>query len=228
MGGAVIDGVAQFPKTSLYLVVPPSDKDRLKPILRLVINQVVRRLTEGMEFNSDGSGKSKFPHKLLLLIDEFPSLGKLDIFQEALAFIAGYGLKALLIIQDLSQLNAAYGRDESIISNCHIRIAYAPNKVETAEVLSKMAGQSTVSHTQRQYSGNRLSIMLGHVNTNEQIVQRPLLTPDECMRLPEPDEIVFAAGHAPIYCQKIKYYQDANFVARVKLGVADSTGRGSV
>ncbi|MBU3641002.1 type IV secretory system conjugative DNA transfer family protein [Polynucleobacter sp. Fuers-14] len=228
MGGSVIDGVPQFPKTSLYLVVPPSDKDRLKPLLRLVINQVVRRLTEGMEFNSDGSGKSKFPHKLLLLIDEFPSLGKLDIFQEALAFIAGYGLKALLIIQDLSQLNAAYGRDESIISNCHIRIAYAPNKVETAEVLSKMAGQSTVSHTQRQYSGNRLSIMLGHVNTNEQIVQRPLLTPDECMRLPEPDEIVFAAGHAPIYCQKIKYYQDANFVARVKLGVADSTGRGSV
>lgn len=225
MGGAVVDGVAQFPKTSLYLVVPPSDKDRLKPLLRLVINQVVRRLTEGMEFNADGSGKSKFPYKLLLLIDEFPSLGKLDIFQEALAFIAGYGLKALLIVQDLSQLNAAYGRDESIISNCHIRIAYAPNKVETAEVLSKMAGQSTVSHAQRQYSGNRLSIMLGHVNTSEQIVQRPLLTPDECMRLPETDEIVFAAGHAPIYCQKIKYYQDPNLDARMKLGAADSTGR---
>ena len=225
MGGVDVDGKPVDQKTSLYLVVPPSDKDRLKPLLRLVINQVVRRLTEGMEFNADGSGKSRFPHKLLLLIDEFPSLGKLDIFQEALAFIAGYGLKALLIVQDLSQLNAAYGRDESIVSNCHIRIAYAPNKIETAEVLSKMAGQATVSHIQRQYSGNRISPMLNHVNTNEQIVQRPLLTADECLRLPSDDELVFVAGHSPIYCQKIKYYLDSSLAERIKLGKASSTGR---
>ncbi|PIQ50567.1 MAG: conjugal transfer protein TraG, partial [Comamonadaceae bacterium CG12_big_fil_rev_8_21_14_0_65_59_15] len=86
-------------RTSLYLVVPPSDKDRLKPLLRLVINQVVRRLTEKMEFDETGASKSRFPHKMLLLIDEFPALGKLEIFEEALAFIAGYGLKALLITQ---------------------------------------------------------------------------------------------------------------------------------
>jgi type IV secretion system protein VirD4 len=225
MGGAGVDGQPVQEKTSLYLVVPPSDKDRLKPLLRLVINQVVRRLTEGMDFNADGSGKSRFPHKLLLLIDEFPSLGKLDIFQEALAFIAGYGLKALLIVQDLTQLFAAYGKDESIVSNCHIRIAYAPNKIETAELLSKMSGTATVSHTQNQYSGNRLSIMLQNVNTNEQIVQRPLLTPDECLRLPADDELVFVAGHSPVYCQKIKYYQDSALAERIKLGAASTTGR---
>ncbi|BAP88362.1 putative Ti-type conjugative transfer system, TraG [Burkholderiales bacterium GJ-E10] len=227
MGGPGVDGEPVREKTSLYLVVPPSDKDRLKPLLRLVINQVVRRLTEGMEFDAGGAGKSRYPHRLLLLLDEFPSLGKLDIFQEALAFIAGYGLKALLIVQDLSQLFAAYGRDESIISNCHIRVAYAPNKIETAELLSKMAGQSTVSHTQRQYSGNRLAVVLQHVNTNEQIVQRPLLTADECMRLPPDDELVFVAGYAPLYCRKIKYYTDSAFAARVKLGPASTTGRGA-
>ena len=68
------------------------------------------------------------------MIDEFPSLGRLEIFQEALAFIAGYGLKAYLITQDLTQLYNAYGRNESIISNCHIRIAFAPNKIETAKL----------------------------------------------------------------------------------------------
>lgn len=225
MGGRDPDGAVVEAKTSLYLVVPPSDKDRLKPLLRLVISQVVRRLTEGMEFDAGGAGRSRFPHKLLLLIDEFPSLGKLEIFQEALAFIAGYGLKALLIVQDLTQLAAAYGKDESIVSNCHIRVAYAPNKVETAEVLSKMAGQATVSHMQRQYSGNRLAVLLQHVNTNEQIVQRPLLTADECMRLPPDDELVFVAGHAPIYCQKIKYYLDAALAERIKLGAAGASGR---
>jgi type IV secretion system protein VirD4 len=125
----------------------------------------------------------------------------------------------------LSQLFAAYGKDESIISNCHIRVAYAPNKIETAELLSKMSGTATVSHTQNQYSGHRLSPMLGNVNTNEQIVSRPLLTPDECLRLPGDDELVFIAGHSPIYCQKIKYYQDEQLAERIKIGVADTTGR---
>lgn len=213
-------------KTALYLVVPPSDKDRLKPLLRLVINQVVRRLTETMEFDKTGASKSRYPHKLLLLIDEFPALGKLDVFEEALAFIAGYGLKALLIVQDLSQLQKAYTREESIISNCHVRIAYAPNKVETAELLSKMTGTATVSHTQRNYSGKRLSILMDGVSTSEQIVQRPLLTTDETMRLPPEDELVFVAGHAPIYCQKIIYYKDKRLAERQMMGPAEHTGRG--
>lgn len=213
-------------KTSLYLVVPPSDKDRLKPLLRLVINQVVRRLTESMEFDETGAGKSRYPHRLLLLIDEFPALGKLDVFEEALAFIAGYGLKALLIVQDLSQLQKAYTRDESIISNCHIRIAFAPNKVETAELLSKMTGTATVAHTQRNYSGKRLSVLMDGVSTNEQIVQRPLLTSDETMRLPPSDELVFVAGHAPLYAQKIIYYADKRLAERQLMGAAENIGRG--
>lgn len=225
VGGLNPDGRRVDRPTSLYLPVPPSDKDRLKPLLRLIINQVVRRLTERMEFDEGGEGHSRWPHRLLLLLDEFPSLGRLDIFQESLAFIAGYGLNALLIAQDLSQLAAAYGRNESIISNCHIRIAFAPNRVETAELLSKMVGQGTVSHTQRQYSGNRLAMALMHVNTNEQIVQRPLLTPDECMRLPPDDELIFVAGHSPIYARKIRYYEDPVLAERVKLGAARSTGR---
>lgn len=213
-------------KTALYLVVPPSDKDRLKPLLRLVINQVVRRLTESMEFDSTGASKSRYPHRLLLLIDEFPALGKLDVFEEALAFIAGYGLKALLIVQDLSQLQKAYTRDESIISNCHIRLAFAPNKVETAELLSKMTGTTTVAHTQRNYSGKRLSVLMNGVSTSEQIVSRPLLTADETMRLPPSDELVFVAGHAPIYAQKILYYADKRLSERQMMGAAESIGRG--
>jgi type IV secretion system protein VirD4 len=224
MGGKNPDGQAVKEKTSLYLVVPPSDKDRLKPLLRIVVSQVVRRLTEGMDFDT-GGGKSRFPHRLLLLIDEFPSLGKLEIFEEALAFIAGYGMKALLIVQDRVQLAKSYTKEESIFSNCHIRIAYAPNNPETADMLSKMCGQATVTHVQRQYSGNRMHIMLQNVNTNEQIVGRPLLTADECMRLPSDDEIVFVAGTAPIYCQKIKYYGDSAMAARTALGMAASTGR---
>jgi type IV secretion system protein VirD4 len=208
MGGPDIDGKPCAQKTSLYMVNPPTDADRLKPLTRLLLNQIVRRLTERMDFDETGQGRSVYPHRMLLLIDEFPSLGKLDVFQKALAFIAGYGLKALLIIQSKSQLYAEYTKDEAITDNCHIRVAYTPNRVDSAEELSKTVGNFTASHVQRQYSGNRLQVLLQHVNTNEQIVQRPLLTPEEFMRLPQSDEVVFVSGHAPIYCQKIIYYTD--------------------
>lgn len=213
---------------SLYLVVNPNDMDRLKPLVRLTINQIMRTLTEKMDFK-DGSSVAHYKHRLLLLIDEFPSLGRLEIFQQSLAFIAGYGLKAYLIIQDLAQLYAAYGRDESIVSNCHIRAAFAPNKIETAKLLSEMAGTTTVITKKRSTSGKRFSAVLGNVTENYQEVSRPLLTPDECMRLPAAtktsdgqikeagDMLIFSAGHAPIYGKQILYFKDPVFNARSKV-----------
>lgn len=221
---------------SLYLVVPPSDKDRLKPLIRLIINQVVRSLTEKMEFK-DGRSVAGYLHRLLLMIDEFPSLGKLDIFEEALAFIAGYGMKAYLIIQDISQLWTAYGKDESIFSNCHVRVAYAPNKIETAELLSKMTGTTTILKESASYSGDRLQPMLGNVSTSEQEVARALLTPDEVMRLPAAkkddkgnvtdagDMLVFVAGHAPIYGKQILYFLDPTFSERAKIPAPTQSDR---
>jgi len=200
---------------SLYLVVLPSDKDRLKPLIRLIINQAVRTLAKRLRF-VDGRAVANYKHRLLMLVDEFPALGRLDVLQEALAFVAGYGIKAYLISQDLSQLYAAYGKEEAIMANCTVRIAFAPNKIETAEVLSKMSGIATVRNPTRSYSGNRLSVPM-HVVAAEQELMRPLLTPDEAMRLPSDDALVFVAGHPPIYAKKIRYYDDPTFSQRARI-----------
>ena len=90
----LVDGEAPV---TLYLVVPPSDISRTKPLVRLILNQVGRRLTEELD------DKRKC-HKLLLMLDEFPALGRLDFFESALAFMAGYGLRSLLIAQWLNQI----------------------------------------------------------------------------------------------------------------------------
>jgi type IV secretion system protein VirD4 len=209
------------PPLSLYLVVPPADKDRLKPLLRLILNQVARTLTERLDPPTRQSSR----RRLLLLIDEFPALGKLEVFQEALAYFAGYGLKAYLIAQDLTQLQAAYGRDDSIVSNCHVRIASAPNRIETAELLSKMAGSMTVRHTTRTYTGGRLDPALMHLMAAEQDTERRLLTPDEALRLPADDLLIFVAGHAPIDGKKIKYYNDKEFARRARLGAPTTAHR---
>lgn len=220
---------------SLYLVVPPSDKDRLKPLIRLVVNQIIRTLVEKMEFK-DGRSVAGYKHRLLLLIDEFPSLGKLDIFEESLAFIAGYGLKAYLIIQDISQLHTAYGKDESIFSNCHVRVAYAPNKIETAEMLSKMTGTATIVKQNNSYSGSKYGA-LGQVSVSTSETQRALLTADEIMRLPAAkkdaqgnvqeagDMLIFMAGQTPIYGKQILYFTDPVFSQRAKTQCPETSDR---
>lgn len=212
----IIDLVDADRPVSLYLVVPPSDKDRLKPLIRLIINQIVRQLTESMAFEG-GTQADIYKHRLLLLLDEFPSLGKLDIFAESLAYLAGYNIKVYLICQDVTQLYASYTKDESIISNCHIRIAYAPNKMETAELLSKMTGESTVTHEQKNFSGNRLALMQNNVSISEQHTGRPLLTAHECTTLPPDDMLIFVAGSHAIRGKKIKFYEDKTFLARSKI-----------
>ena len=81
------------------------------------------------------SYKARYNHRLLMMLDEFPSLGKLEILQESLVFLTGYGIKCYPICQDINQLRSTttgYGIDESITSNCHIQTAFPPNRVETA------------------------------------------------------------------------------------------------
>ena len=217
----ISDLVQQERPVSLYLTVPPSDLSRTRPLVRLLIQQIGRRLTESLHFE-DGRAVAQARHRLLFLMDEFPSLGRLEFFETQLAFLAGYGVQAFLIVQDLSQLYAAYGRDESIVSNCGIRVAFAPNRIETARLLSDMAGTMTVHRSRRMYSGHRLSPWLSHVMASEEESQRPLLTPDEALRLPDDATLVFRAGHRPIYAEKLRYYEDPRLLARARTAGTES------
>src|SRR3546814_18973012 len=70
------------------------------------------------------------------MLDEFPALGRLDFFESALAFMAGYGLKAFLIAQSLNQIEKAYGPNNSILDNCHVRVSFATNDERTAQRVS--------------------------------------------------------------------------------------------
>jgi type IV secretion system protein VirD4 len=207
----IADLISAEHPVSLYLVVPPSDISRTKPLIRLILNQVGRRLTESLD-GSDGIARR---HKLLLMLDEFPALGRLDFFESALAFMAGYGLRAFLIAQSLNQIDKAYGQNHSILDNCHVRIAFATNDERTAKRISEALGTATELRAQRNYAGHRLAPWLGHLMVSRQETARPLLTPGEVMQLPPDDSVVMVSGHPPIKAKKLRYYQDRNFAARV-------------
>ena len=214
---------------SCYLVVNPNDQLRLMPLTRLVLTQIVFTLAAKMEFK-DGRSSDGYKHRLLLLLDEFPSLGKMDLFERALGFIGGYGLKSYIIVQGLPQLYKSYGKDESIRVGCHIQVAFAPNDFETSEYLSKSTGQTTIlKHNLSE------SIQDGKLFANKsrqtvlQEVQRPLLTPDECRRLPglrknESGDVVdagnmliFPAGYSAIYGIQTVYFLDKEMDRRSKI-----------
>ena len=195
---------------SLYLVVPPSDISRTKPLIRLLLNQIGRRLTESLD-GSDGIARRQ---RLLLMLDEFPALGRLDFFESALAFMAGYGLRAFLIAQSLNQIDKAYGPNHAILDNCHVRIAFATNDERTAKRISDALGTATELRAQRNYAGHRLAPWLGHLMVSRQETARPLLTPGEVMQLPPDDELVMVSGQPPIRAKKLRYHEDCNFTAR--------------
>ncbi|WP_034293617.1 MULTISPECIES: conjugal transfer protein TraG [Burkholderiales] len=207
----IADLISAEHPVSLYLVVPPSDISRTKPLIRLILNQIGRRLTESL----DGSDGIERKHKLLLMLDEFPALGRLDFFESALAFMAGYGLRAFLISQSLNQIDKAYGQNHSILDNCHVRVTFATNDERTAKRISETLGTATELRAQRNYAGHRLAPWLGHLMVSRQETARPLLTPGEVMQLPPDESVVMVSGHAPIKAKKLRYYTDANFKRRV-------------
>lgn len=193
---------------TLYLVVPPSDISRTKPLIRLILNQIGRRLTEDLKV-------VERRHRVLLMLDEFPALGRLDFFESALAFMAGYKLKSFLIAQSLNQIEKAYGANNSILDNCHVRVSFATNDERTAKRISDALGTATEMRAMKNYAGHRLSPWLGHLMVSRQETARPLMTPGEVMQLPPDDEIVMVAGVPPIRAKKARYFDDQRLSERV-------------
>ena len=196
---------------SLYLVVPPSDISRTRPLVRLILNQIARRLTEKLQALR-GAAPSK--DRLLLMLDEFPALGRLEFFETALTFLAGYGVRAFLVAQSLNQIEKAYGPNNAILDNCHVRVAFAPNDERTARRLSDALGTMTEQRAQRNLAGHRLSPWLSHLAVSSQETPRALMTPGEVLQLPADAALLLVSGTPPIRARKLAYYRDRNFTSR--------------
>ena len=128
--------------------------------------------------------------------------------KSALAFMAGYGIKSFLIAQSLNQIEKAYGANNSILDNCHVRVSFATNDERTAKRVSDALGTATEMRAMKNYAGHRLNPWLGHLMVSRQETARPLLTPGEVMQLPPTDEIVMVAGTPPIRAKKARYFED--------------------
>jgi type IV secretion system protein VirD4 len=212
---APLDLVALDHPISLYLTLAPADLQRLRGPIRLILNQLCRALTERLDFES-ASSRPAHRHPLLLLLDEFAVLGKLDFFGRAMAYLRGYGIRVYLSIQSLAQLHDIYGPHQSITANCPLQVAFAPADLETAELLSRLLGPMTVHLAKRSLNGAPLVFGPRRHQLSLQEHARPLLTAEEVRRLPDGEAIVLVAGHAPIRARRAPYYADGEMAERCR------------
>ena len=208
-------------EVSLYLVLQPNDIDKLRPILRLFVNTMLAKLVRDMEFarkedaKKGAAAKQEKPKKqrLLLMLDEFPQLGKLESIEKSLAICAGYGVKICIVAQSMGQLNKIYTKDNAIPGNCHVQIYFTPTLEDgggTAKTLSDTLGDKTIHSYSKSDNGK-----VFQSSTSTSNMARKLMTPDEVRRMPADRELVFVAGFRPVYGKKIRYYEQKYFMDRV-------------
>ncbi len=188
---------------SLYLNVPYEHRDRLRPLMRLMINQIVGRLTAKLAYK-DGRPVSPHRRPMLLMLDEFALLQHFEPFAEAMSHMAGFGVRACLAVQSLSQIHKFYGANESITDNCDSMVRFTPNNLDSAEEISRLVGQTSVRHAHRTQTD-------GGGSVSEPETGRPLMTPDEARCMAVDEVLIFARGQHPIRAPLLTYHQQRYF-----------------
>lgn len=201
---------AERPVT-LYLQPPPSDAIRLTPLLRLIVNQIARTLMEDQ--GADALGRPK-RHRLILVLDEFPMLGRMPFFETMMGAMAGYGLKAFLVAQSLNHLTKAYGRDNVILDNCHIVTAFAAADTETARKVADMAGETWELRESETLKRPR-PLLWSRGSTTIREERRALLLPGDVRALPRDEALIFVSGSKPIRAKKLRFDREPVFSSRL-------------
>lgn len=197
-------------RMTIYVGIQPNKLAESRLIVNLFFSQLINLNTRELPQNNP-----QLKHQCLLLMDEFTSIGKVDIIASAVAYMAGYNLRLLPIIQSMAQLDAVYGKDVSrtIITNHAVQIIYAPREQQDANDYSEMLGYTTV---------RKQNVTRGReVSRSESEERRALMLPQELKAMASDKEIFLCEGLPhPVLCEKIRYYQDRYFTSRLQPKVA--------
>lgn len=192
-------------KMTIYLVMPPARLNTARSFVRAFFGQAI---------NAVMAGAGKPDYRVLFLLDEFPQLGRMDIVEEKLPLIRGYGGAFWLVAQNLAQLKETYPRWQNFIANCGGKQFFGTSDIETARYVSDSLGKMTVEFTTKGANTNTGANVSAGSSNNQQFTGRELLTADEIMRLPREQEIVLITGEAPYLLNRLNYLSDPEYTGR--------------
>jgi type IV secretion system protein VirD4 len=193
-------------KMTIYIGIQPNKLAESRLIVNLFFSQLINLNTRELPQNDPG-----LKYQCLLLMDEFTSIGKVEIIANAVSYMAGYNIRLLPIIQSMAQLDATYGKDvaRSLITNHALQIVYAPREQQDANDYSEMLGYTTVRR-------QNLTRSRGDVSRSQVEERRALMLPQELKAMgPEKEVFLYEGIPYPVLCDKIRYYQERRFKARL-------------
>lgn len=213
---------------SVYVVTPGSDKERLKPLVRLFLAMAMRHLMSAELKFENGRPLAAHKHRLLFMLDEMPSLGRMELIEGMLARGAGYAIKAMVVCQAHEQLTAIYGPSQGVVANCRTRVIFAPNDFPTAKWVSDLCGQTTAFAEHIMETGQRFGAIRNFTRTYQEVA-RALLLPDEVLTLKKPvrddagritapgEILILLGGERPIRATQTFYFEHPEFAARAQV-----------
>lgn len=208
----LLDDLRRRPMT-IYVGVPPHRLAEARPLLNLFFSQLINLNTRVLP-QDDPSLRQQ----CLLLMDEFTALGRIDIIATAMAYMAGYNLRLLPVIQSMAQLDAVYGKDvaRALATNHAMQVVFAPREQQDANDYSEMLGYTSLRR--RNLTRGRTRRELSRSESEE---RRALMLPQELKAMDPRHEIVFCEGLAhPARCRKIRYFAERRYQARLLPPVA--------
>lgn len=199
-------------RMSIYVRIPPNRLANARPLLNLFFSQLVSLNTRALP-EQDRS----IAVQCLLVNDEFAAMGRVGILSSAAAFLAGYDLRLLTVVQAMSQLDAVYGEKEArtFATNHGLQILYAPREQRDAEEYSAMLGHFTERATSRGRSRSFSGRGQTTVSRNESDQRRALLLPQEFKELGSERLVIVMENCKPIFGEKIRYHREKVFMERL-------------
>jgi type IV secretion system protein VirD4 len=217
--------------TTLYIVTKAIDAHRLRPLVRLLFTQAMLHLLNA-ELRFDAAGRALPAHRfpVLMVLDEFAALGRMEILEQSLARCLGYGVTALVAVQDISQLRRAYGQNQNVSNNTNLRVAFPPNEHDTAVWISHQLGTATVTTPLQSRSwGPKSWVLPSSISEAVQHTSRQLLLADEVLSLPKPQRerdgtitapgkvVIMEAGKRAILGEQLLYFDDPEMRRRAAI-----------
>jgi type IV secretion system protein VirD4 len=199
---------------SLYLSIPFADQDRLRPLSRLLVRQMLDHVTLTL---------SGWGQRLLVVLDEVASLKRMPILAEGLEYLAGYGVKLMLVTPSLTPLEALYGTRNGFWEGCRIRLVFAPNSMAMASLFARETGEQLVKKERVSVTREPFHTFRDRTSTSTETTREPLLSPTALMQL-DPDDVLLLVGNSPpALIHKAKYYENISWARRVALAKKEPT-----
>ena len=198
-------------KMTIYLGITPDKLAEAAVIVNLFFDQLLSQNTKVLPKQDPEHLK----YQCLMILDEFTAIGKVNMIAKSISYQAGYNMRVLTIIQNKSQLEDVYGKSGAVtlMSNHALMIMYAPSPVvqSDAKEYSEMLGDTTVKSTSKSRSYSKQSSHSDSISDQK----RALMLPQEIKEIGRWREIVSLENCKPIFCDKIKYFEDPDFTDKI-------------